>query len=70
MSELELKNKPVCCEKEMHKETGVQQIQLEGETDQYVCLECGGFINVTSSQLDEEELINYKETYGLTGDSE
>ena len=63
--ENKLKEVPKCCNKDMNKQAGIQQILYNGEIDQYVCLECGSFVTITEGQLDPEELTNFRETYGV-----
>ena len=61
---IELKEKPKCCDKDMHYEKEVQNFGNE-DVQQYVCLECGGFVTISEGQLDKEELDNFKDTYGV-----
>ena len=64
----ELKEKPICCGKEMIYTPNAQSMIHSAEADiqQWVCLECGGFVSLVEDQLDEEELENYKENYELS----
>jgi len=59
---LELKEKPTCCGKEMKYDPHVQQmVNMGTDVQQWVCLECGGYVTLTEGQFDEEEFENYKE---------
>lgn len=53
-------DKPKCCNKDMFR-YGSQNMIDGGESVIYVCLECGAYFQMTESQLDEEEVENYKE---------
>ena len=51
------KDKYICCKKKMYKENHY----LNGEDiTNYVCLKCGCFIHISSSQLDEDVLEDYR----------
>lgn len=61
---LELKEKPVCCGKEMFHEPNAQTLStMNNEQQFWICWECGNFISLVEEQLDEEALENYKENY-------
>ena len=53
---IELKEKPICCGKEMDYTPSGQRLIDMGETQEWVCLICGHFITLTEGSLDEEEL--------------
>jgi len=63
---IELKDmEQVCCGKKMHYIDNAQNmLDPNGYIQSWTCLECGNFITLTESQLDDEELENYNENYG------
>jgi hypothetical protein len=57
MTELELSTKPICCGIEMKHEKNVQNlIDINADTQSWLCLGCGRYITLTDSQLDDDEL--------------
>ena len=61
---MELKKYPRCCNKPMHYEAAESMLD-DSIYDSYVCLVCGNFIKIVKGQLDEEELDNFKQSYGI-----
>ena len=52
----------ICCGKEMHHNPCVQNMLDRNCQDQFwICWECGHFIALSDTQLDEEMVENYKE---------
>jgi hypothetical protein len=60
MEMIELKEEPMCCGKKMSIGGG-QSMNTEENIDEWVCLECGRFIQLIDGQMDEEQLEEYKE---------
>jgi hypothetical protein len=50
----------ICCGQVMHKEITENMLDYS-ENEVYTCLVCGKYYNLSTGQLDEEELINLKE---------
>ena len=53
--------KPRCCGKQMKEVSdGMSQMNVDLSTI-WVCLECGNYIQMTTGQLDDDEVDNYRE---------
>lgn len=67
--DLTLKAIPMCCGRNMRHEKdafGFQGHELQCEF--FICFECGHFITLKEEVLDEEELDNYVQSYGIDED--
>lgn len=54
--------KPRCCGKQMKEVNGTGMLQMDiKESTIWVCLKCGNYLQITTGQLDDEEVDNYRE---------
>ena len=62
MEDILLREKEMCCNKEMvFQENAQNMLHPNADTKSWVCLECGHTITLIEDQLDEEELDDLKE---------
>lgn len=59
----ELKEKPVCCGKQMVHEIHCQSMIHSASADiqNWTCRECGHYITLVEDDMDEEELESWRE---------